>query len=213
MPRTARARSQDYAPERILEAALEEFSQKGFDGARTRDIAVRAEVALGLVQYHFGTKEELWKAAVERAFRDLEEGVDEVLTNSAPGDERAMLRGIIRGHVRFVAEHTAFIRIMHNEGKQRNPRMRWLTDRFLKPLFKRFSPFIERAQARGVLPANVTPAHVVYILLGAIGTVFHQSEEFMRVTGIDPRSAEAMEAHAAALEVLFVGNLSGEDPK
>ena len=53
--------------ERILRAALEAFSENGFEGATTREIATRAGVPLGLLQYHFGAKPKLWRAAVEGA--------------------------------------------------------------------------------------------------------------------------------------------------
>ncbi len=44
----------------ILEAAIAEFGEKGFDGTRTGEIAKRAGVASGLLHYHFKTKENLY---------------------------------------------------------------------------------------------------------------------------------------------------------
>ena len=63
MPRAARAETGSDARERILEAALAAFAENGFDGSKTRDIASRADVTLGLVQYYYGSKLNLWKAA------------------------------------------------------------------------------------------------------------------------------------------------------
>lgn len=202
----ARAQHQSDTAERILEAALEAFSQEGFEGARTRDIAARAKVTLGLVQYHFGTKDDLWKAAVERAFQDLETGLDSLLANSGALDERWLLRQLIHNHVRFVAENTAFIRIMHDEGKRRGPRMRWLTDRYVKPLFDKVTPLVARSQESGILRRDVDPIHFVYTLVGAVGMIFHQSEECRRITGIDPTAPAAIEAHIRAVESLFLGH-------
>ena len=54
-----------------LEAALEVFSERGFDGATTRDIAARAATNLGLITYYFDSKEKLWRAAVDRVFGGL----------------------------------------------------------------------------------------------------------------------------------------------
>jgi TetR/AcrR family transcriptional regulator len=205
LPRSARAEIAKDTPERILQAALDAFSLKGFEGARTRDIAARADVTLGLVQYHFGSKDELWKAAVERAFEDLEDGLDRLLANPGAHDERELLREMIRAHVGFVAENTAFIRIMHDEGKQRGPRMRWLTDRYVKPLFDKIKPIIARAQEKGILLADVDPAHFVYVLIGATGMIFHQAEECKRVAGFDPSDPTAVAAHSRAVESLFLG--------
>jgi AcrR family transcriptional regulator len=211
LPRAARADPSKDTPERILQAALDAFSQKGFDGARTRDIAERADVTLGLVQYHFGTKDELWKVAVERAFGELERGLDRALANPRGVDERELLRELIRRHVKFVAENTAFIRIMHDEGKQRGPRMRWLVDRYVKPLFGKISPLIVSAQKNGILLDDVDPAHFVYILVGATGMIFHQAEECKRVVGIDPSEPTSVAAHSRAVEFLFLGHNNEEN--
>src|SRR5438477_400270 len=62
----------DGSRERILNAALAVFAEHGFDGARTRDIAERADANLGLIKYYFDGKEKLWKAAVTRAFEELQ---------------------------------------------------------------------------------------------------------------------------------------------
>jgi TetR/AcrR family transcriptional regulator len=209
LPRAAQVKKPKDTPERILKAALAAFSQKGFEGARSRDIAAQAKVTLGVVQYHFGTKDELWKAAVERAFGQLEAGLDTVLANPAKREDLDLLRDVVRGHVRFVAENTEFIRIMHDEGKSPGARMRWLTDRYVRPLFDKVTPLIESAQKNGALIADVAPAHLVYALLGAGGMFFHQAEECKRLTGIDPSSNAAIDAHCRVVESLFFGFNTG----
>ena len=57
------------APEKkqlILDAAEAMFAQRGFYGASLRDIAFASGVPQALVSYHFGSKEGLFRAAVER---------------------------------------------------------------------------------------------------------------------------------------------------
>lgn len=194
------------ARERILVAALEIFSDQGFEGARTREIAARADVTLGLLQYYFGSKLKLWKAAVDRAFAELAGGLDAILADPTPSDERERLRLVIRAHTGFVARSPEFVRLMHDEGKRRGTRMRWLVDRHVEPLYDRLIPLLERAQAAGVLPAGVAPVHLLYILVGAVGIIFHQAEECKRVAGFDPQEPAAAAAHAGAVEALFLGS-------
>ena len=191
--------------ERILRAALAAFSQAGFDGAKTRDIAARADVTLGLLQYYFGSKLELWKAAVDLAFADLGRGLDAVLRDPAPADLRSRLRLLIRAQVHFVGASPEFVRLMHEEGKRRGPRMRWLVDRHAKPLFEKLVPMMLRGQEEGLLPADVAPIHFAYAFIGAIDLIFHQAEECKRLSGIDPTDPEEVEAHARAVEYLFLG--------
>jgi AcrR family transcriptional regulator len=49
---------------RILEAAIEVFAEEGYDGASTRALAERAKVNLPAIQYYFGSKEGLYRAAI-----------------------------------------------------------------------------------------------------------------------------------------------------
>jgi len=211
LARAVRAETASDTPERILQAALEVFSERGFEGAHTREIAARARVTLGLLQYHYGSKDRLWKASVERAFGALRSGLDSILESPTPRDERERLRELLRGHVAFVARHPEFIRIMHDEGKRRGPRMRWLVDRYVKPLFERARPIFERAQAQGILPGGIDPAHYLYTMVGAAGMIFHQAEECRRTTGIDPFDPAAVAAHASAVEALFLGHSAPEN--
>ncbi len=193
--------------ERILRAALASFSEGGFDGARTRDIAARAGVPLGLLRYHFGDKARLWRASVDRAFAELRSGL-EAIVDDAASEPRARLRRLIRGQVAFVSRNPEFVRLMHDEGKRRGPRMRWLVDRHVKPLFDLLEPWVRELQAEGVLPGGVAPVHFIYILVGASDVIFHQAEECKRVSGVDPGKAEVARAHARAIEGLFLGSES-----
>jgi AcrR family transcriptional regulator len=56
--------------EAILHSALIAFSRHGYDGVGVREIATRAGVTAVLVNRYFGSKEELFAAAVEVAFAD-----------------------------------------------------------------------------------------------------------------------------------------------
>jgi AcrR family transcriptional regulator len=63
-PRTAR-RPSTAARARIVEAAIAEFSARGFEAASTNTIAREANVAKGLLFHHFGSKEDLYLAIIE----------------------------------------------------------------------------------------------------------------------------------------------------
>src|SRR3974377_841976 len=89
-PARAARPSADPTRERILAAALDLFSERSFDGATTREIAGRAGVTQPLLNYHFRSKDDLWRAAVDGLFETLSlalaardhglRGVDELTT-------------------------------------------------------------------------------------------------------------------------------------
>jgi AcrR family transcriptional regulator len=205
--RKVAAAAEGPARERILAAALQVFAERGFDGARTRDIAERAGVNLGLLSYYFDGKEPLWRAAVSRAFEELAADLADVTAlaqGDAGGNERAQLERLLRGFVRFVARRPEFMRLMNDEGKRDGPRMRWLADHHVKPMVAVVRRIVDRAQARGLLPA-LPPVSVHYIALGAAGLLFSQAPECAYVTGVDPTDPAVADAHADALVRLLLG--------
>ena len=54
----------------VLDAAMIEFAEKGYDGTSTDDIAKRAGISQPYLFRLFGTKKELFKATVSRCFRE-----------------------------------------------------------------------------------------------------------------------------------------------
>jgi AcrR family transcriptional regulator len=54
------------APERLLAAAADLFAREGFDAVSVRQITSKAKANLGAVTYHFGSKEALFHAVIER---------------------------------------------------------------------------------------------------------------------------------------------------
>ncbi len=131
--------------ERILAAALEIFSERGFDGTTTRDIAARADVNLGLIKYYFGSKEKLWRAAVDRASGELAQ------RDSAPRS-RARSRAAPRSPrscgcaCALPPAIPPSSDVMNDEGKRDGPRMRWLVDRHGKPLYEMLLAVLARGR-------------------------------------------------------------------
>ena len=72
--------SADPTRDRIVAAAADLFAERSFDGATTREIAARAGVAQPLLNYHYRSKDELWRAAVDSLFESLTQ-----LDGRAPG--------------------------------------------------------------------------------------------------------------------------------
>jgi AcrR family transcriptional regulator len=199
--------------ERILDAALQTFAEKGFDGATTRQIAGRANVPLGLLRYYFGDKLKLWQAAVDQSFGEIRSGLDSTTfkprSAAEESDPLAAIRAGVRAHVHFVAKNPEFVRLMHDEGRRRGPRMRWLVDRHVKPLFERLVPVIAQLQNLGRLPRDIAPLHFAYALIGSIDVIFHQAEECRRVTGVDPTNPAVIDAHSRAVEFMLLGSPPG----
>ena len=203
--RTPRRRSAP-APDRILSAALAAFAERGFDGATTREIAAAAGVPQGLVSYHFASKQALWEAAVARVFGELSVDLARAATVLRDVDPATRLRAVMKRFVRFSAAHPELHRFMVHEGSHDGPRLRWLLDRHIRPLFEASTALI-RAAAPGA-----DAEHLHYLFLGAATHLFAVAPEFERLTGRDPFAAEMVEAQAAALvDALVDSALAGSN--
>ena len=207
--RTRRPRAEREAE--ILDAARAVFAQRGYGAAAVAEIATRAGVNHGLIRYYFGSKEKLWRAAVDLAFSELRAGLDRVVEDVSIVNERERTRLLIHAYVRFVARKPEFVHLMHDVGKRRGPRMRWMVDRHVKPIYTAMAEMMKRAQAKGFLPPDIAPIHFHYILAGSVGLIFHQAEECKRLVGADPFDASMVEEHARAVEYLFLGHPDQEE--
>src|ERR1700682_1715743 len=58
----------------ILNAAIAEFAERGFEGASIRAIADRLSLQHPLITYHYRSKDILWRAAAEHAFAQIRAG-------------------------------------------------------------------------------------------------------------------------------------------
>jgi AcrR family transcriptional regulator len=131
----------------ILDAAMSEFAEQGYEGSTTASIARRVGVTQPLVHYHFGSKEALWRATVDLLFEKLHlhlnsmgDGVDNA--NSAPG-----LVELTFGFMDFAVANPEFARVLNHEGVVEGPRLRWLSDHYLRPLFERWGVYLDELKA------------------------------------------------------------------
>lgn len=169
------------------------FSQVGFDAASTREIADRAGVKQQLLAYHYGSKLDLWKATVDRGFRAFEKRLRERQAGLDGVDEPTRIRLLLREFMLFSAEHPEIARFMMHESASPGPRFTWLYNRHTRSFMELLLERIAWAQAKG-LAAPGEPAHVLYVLLGAVGMFSHTAEAEL-VTGGRSREPESLDRY------------------
>jgi AcrR family transcriptional regulator len=87
---------------RIIESTIELAEEGGFEAVRLRDVAARAEVAMGTLYRRFHSKEDLLVAALEQETRAMEERVRQRPPKGETASERAVnffvftTRGMLR---------------------------------------------------------------------------------------------------------------------
>ncbi len=97
---------------RLLDAALAEFDERGFQAVRVDDIVRRAQTSHGTFYLYFANKEDLFKALLRDALHDMQTITDEfpVVTRNEAG--RAALRRWVQSFCDTYAAHAAVIRAL-----------------------------------------------------------------------------------------------------
>lgn len=198
----ARDRQREATRSSILQAALEAFSERGFDGVSTREIAARAGVHHALIKYHFENKDTLWRAAVTFLFHRQAEEFE------APGPEafenaRAYARELIRRRAYYWARHPEHARLMVQESCADSDRFRWMTDEFIAQTRKVSEQFIRFLQDNGLAPPGPV-APLVYIFVGAAQLFYTLAPEVRRVWNLEPTDPQVIEDHVEALVAVLI---------
>jgi AcrR family transcriptional regulator len=188
----------------LLDAALAEFAAHGFEGASTRAIAAAAGTHQPQINYHFDSKDELWREAVDHLFARLDDTVGRHLRDAPSAiDDRTSFANGIRSFVRAAAQLPELNRIMVQEATIDSDRLRWIVERHTRPRFERLIADWQVLREAGEVP-DIDEVVLYYSLVGAASLAYVNAPE-ARLLGHDTRSAWFIDAHADALVILFLG--------
>lgn len=154
--------------QRILDAALAEFAEKGLAGSRVDEIAARAGANKRMLYAHFGSKEELWLIVLERAYaaKRTEERAVEV-EHLPPAEAMARL---VEFNLRYTARHPEFVALLNQENLHRAAYLRRSEDvpALYSPILQALRGVLARGAATGVFRDGVEPMQL-YISILALG--------------------------------------------
>lgn len=175
----------------ILEAAIKEFSLKGFDGARTSAIAAEAGVTHAMLHYYFRTKEKLF----QRIFHDKMKDIMDMLTGQIVVAEGTIKERITKGielHFDFLKANSTLPIFMVSTINGRPELYKELIAELMATFPKRIAPiqreFDKAADAGEIAHIEVTK------LFGDIAALnvfpFIATSLFMAITGYGPDQRE-----------------------
>lgn len=156
----------------LLDAAENLFSQRGYDGVSLGEIASAAGLSRGTPNYFFGSKELLYRSALERVFADRQAAtvtaIKPVLTwcergGDVSGLRRALAAGM-EGYMTFLLERPAFGRFISWEELAGGRRLQE-ADRNSTALVDAFTQVKSVARHRGLASFRVEDAVLLFISL------------------------------------------------
>lgn len=184
---------------KLIEVALREFSERGYDAVTVRDIEVAAGVQRNLLSYHFGGKEEMWKAAAASVFNRLEKFTNERQDLARDLSPRERLAYTIRSYVRFSARHPELNRMMIQEGKQDSWRIHWLAEEFLRPQLAGIRRLVNTDHKIN----NQQFLHWYYVFVSG-AMMFSMAPEAAVLFDVDVQNDEVVDRHAQTMAALLL---------
>jgi AcrR family transcriptional regulator len=171
-------RNPERTKELIHKAALAEFADVGYGGARVDMIAERAGVNKRMLYHYFGNKDDLFLYVLERAYEKIrahEEKLD--LVNLSPEDA---VRELVKFTFTYHHDNPEFMRLLNNENLYQAEHVKKS-----KKIRQMHSPFVDlmtdvlkRGEKEGVFRKNIDPvqfyvtvASVAYFYLSNIYTL------------------------------------------
>ena len=167
--------------QRILDAAITSFAERGYAGTTTAAIARAAKVTQPLVHHHFKSKDGLWRAAMDQVFRE----VSDVVPDDPALAPAQILFDAVERFVLLAARRPAMTRILAREGTSPSPRLTYLVDRYLRAPFARIIGVLREGQRAGLIPASLHPELLLFFFLGAGNHIFDVAALAKESVGID----------------------------
>lgn len=192
--------------QKLLDAAIEAFSENGFKGTSTRDIAERAGVHHPLITYHFKNKETLWRAASDKIFREFNISLVKAMAEVPDVDAKAKATAFVRTYLQYSRSQPALHRIILQEANTPSERLDWLVENHLRPLFDEVHKALANLQDIGVAPAG-NPALLFNMIRVCAGGLIALKLELKHTSDIDLDSDDQIDELAEMIiRVFFPGN-------
>ena len=202
---TSSASTRSASKTRILEAALKEFAQHGYDGAGVVKIANDAGVSQPSIHYHFKSKRALWEAAMTHLgasivqTRDAQRALSEFML---PLEKLKATCALI---IEDAATKPHIGQIILSEGQTGGERLEWLLRNVLSEFYYEFHEVVETCVREGLIKPY-QPSQLLMLLTGAAVTQFNVAPLVTAVFGDQPRQRDNIDAFKSMyLDVIFSG--------
>jgi AcrR family transcriptional regulator len=184
----------------ILAAAVEAFSVLGYDGVSLRTLNDQLGVSHNLLYQRFGSKESLWRAAVDWGFGPLVAHME--CSDDESSDPMERLRTLICRFIEYAAGRPYLARLATLEGAAATDRLDYLYDNYIQPVRKRYLAIFDELREAGRI--KPIPSEVLFFLSTAGGTAAYGQTGVAARMGINLDREDPAQVHAYAEQVAEV---------
>jgi AcrR family transcriptional regulator len=206
-----RPRDADRSREEILRAAMAEFAENGFGGARIEAIAERAGVNKKLIYYYFAAKDELFVAVLEQTYADIR-AAEQALHLEASDPVQA-IRTLVAFTWRHYLEHPEFLALLNSENMhraghlKRSGRIRQMNS----PLIETLATIVERGRRDGSFRDGVDPLQLYVSIAGLAYFYLSNNHTLSAIFGRSLMTPAALNERLEHITAVVLGYLTSRE--
>lgn len=186
--------------QKILDAAVEVFAERGYFKSPVSEIARRAGVADGTVYLYFKSKDDLLRTAIDRRFERFYQQIAEAfLTIQGP---REQLEYIALVHLESYQVNRSMAVLLQTEMRQSAKFIAEFSHRHLAKYIQTVREVVRRGQEEGIFRRDVADGVVAHCMFGAI-------DELLSSAVFTGRVYDAKATAAQVMDVLLNGITEG----
>lgn len=157
----------------ILDAALKAFAEAGFSAMSVRELTRRLGVSHNLVHHHFGSKLDLWRAALDHGVGSTASELTRLLIESmgSPQSRQVLHRGL-ENAIGLLTRRPEIARIFADESARTGPRLDYIFEKYLGPMVEVLSRFLRESRSFGVRDVDSRVA-ALFVLSSASAQFTH----------------------------------------
>jgi len=180
-----KAGSEKDTKEKILTAAIDEFIEYGYYGARTRRIAERARVNKAMMHYYYGNKETVYSKAVESVFEALLEELSKIPDGDEPVEEK--MEQIMDAYIKvFTLNHSKIRMMLYELTRGGGEIKKFVLKNFSRvpfnPVSGKIYKYFERRMKEGKI-RKMNPLHLVISIISQVLPVYFARELVGDISG------------------------------
>ena len=182
---------------RILDAALVSFADRGYEATSLDAIASALGVRKQTILYHFGTKEALLDAVIDRSATELADVLERALAKAGPGFQR--VDALVKAVFRLAARRPELLGLLREVSRLGPPATTRLMDA-LESLIERARAFLQAEMDAGTMRRQDPRL----LLLSSYSTVIGVATEVevLRAVGVEPTARSLLRRRNELIEFL-----------
>ena len=195
-----RTRDPEATKTALLDAAEEEFLEKGFGESAMSQIARRAGVTKSLIHHYFGSKKGLWEAVKIRRFGEYFQEQMEMFDQYEPSNKVGLLRESLTAYFRFLQRNPQMVRLLAWMFLERDRETCQEEDR---QLVKIGVNELTTAQQKGNIRSDIDPRFILFTFISLCQHWFQEKDHFLKDFGPENLPKNLDEAYLETISKIF----------